>query len=97
MESPKRKRVGPGPSYKRIYLVAPRQPDNVWIMMGTVKLLGAKTIMPNAALATLIALTPPDVSVEYIFGDENIVPIDLETKPVVLVLRPHIPLVGRQT
>jgi radical SAM superfamily enzyme YgiQ (UPF0313 family) len=43
-------------------------------MQGTVDLFGASTLMPNAALATLMALTPDDVSVEYVLCDENVGP-----------------------
>jgi len=46
-------------------------------MQGTADILGAKTLMPNSALATLMALTPEGVSVEYRLADENITPIDL--------------------
>jgi len=70
------KRYGPGNQFLRIYLVAPRHPDNIWCMQMTVDLFGAKALMPNAALATLMALTPPEVSVEYVLADENISPID---------------------
>ena len=72
----KTKRYGRGKHFKRIFLVAPRHPDNFWIMQGTVDLLGAKTLMPNAALATLMALTPPEVNVEYVLCDENVSTLD---------------------
>jgi len=72
------KRYGNGPEYKRIYLVAPRHPENFWSMQGMVNILGAKTLMPNAALATLMALTPDDVSVEYLLADENVSKVDTE-------------------
>lgn len=72
----KMKRFGTGDHYKRIYLVAPKHPENFWSMQGTVNLLGAKTLMPNAALATLMAMTPSDLSVEYILCDENISELD---------------------
>lgn len=55
----KTKRYGSGDRFKRIYLVAPKHPENFWSMQGTVNLLGAKTLMPNAALATLMALATP--------------------------------------
>jgi len=64
---------------KRIFLVAPRHPDNFWSMQGTVNLLGAKTLMPNAALATLMALTPPGIDVEYVLCDENVATLDWNT------------------
>ena len=66
------KRYGTGEHHKRIYLVAPRHLENFWSMQGTVELLGAKTLMPNAALATLMALTPPGIDVEYVLCDENV-------------------------
>ncbi len=68
----KTKRYGSGKHFKRIYLIAPKHPENFWSMQGTVNILGAKTLMPNAALATLMALTPSDVNVEYVLCDENI-------------------------
>jgi radical SAM superfamily enzyme YgiQ (UPF0313 family) len=45
-------------------------------MQGAVDIIGAKTLMPNAALATLIALTDDDIDVEYILCDENVSTID---------------------
>lgn len=70
------KRYGTGEHHKRIYLVAPRHLENFWSMQGTVELLGAKTLMPNAALATLMALTPPGIDVEYVLCDENVSSLD---------------------
>lgn len=70
------KRYGRGNPCKRIYLVAPRHPDNFWSMQGTVELLGARTLMPNAALATLMALTPPGINLEYVLCDENVSELD---------------------
>jgi len=72
----KTKRYGSENHFKRIYLVAPRHPDNFWSMQGTVELLGAKTLMPNAALATLMALTTPGIDVEYVLCDENVSALD---------------------
>jgi radical SAM superfamily enzyme YgiQ (UPF0313 family) len=46
-------------------------------MKGTLDIAGKhKTLMPNAALLTLIALTPDDANIEYTFCDENIKQID---------------------
>ena len=53
------KRYGTGKHPKRIYLVAPRHPRTFWSMQGTVDLFGATTLMPNAALATLMRSTEP--------------------------------------
>lgn len=72
MAAVRTRRYGSGGRFRRIYLVAPRTPENVWSLQGTVEALGAKTLMPNSALATLMALTPPDVSVEYVLCDENV-------------------------
>jgi radical SAM superfamily enzyme YgiQ (UPF0313 family) len=70
------KRFGPGPNRRRIYLIAPRHPESFWSMQGTVDLFGAKTLVPNAALATLMALTPADADVEYALCDENVSTVD---------------------
>jgi len=60
-----------------IYLIAPRTPDNFWSMKSSVKALRTKSLMPNSALATLVALTPEDINVEYKYCDENVSKIDL--------------------
>ncbi len=66
---------------KRIYLINPKSPENFWAMQGAIDIVGKhKTLMPNSALLTLIALTPPDLTIEYIFCDENIKNIDWEMK-----------------
>jgi radical SAM superfamily enzyme YgiQ (UPF0313 family) len=59
-----------------IYLISPRTPDNFWSMKSSVKAVGAKSIMPNSALATLIALTPKNINVKYKYCDENVSEID---------------------
>ncbi|MDY6792965.1 MAG: radical SAM protein [Thermodesulfobacteriota bacterium] len=61
-----------------VYLISPRTPDNFWSMKSSVKALRTKNLMPNSALATLIALTPEDMNVEYRYCDENVSPIDLD-------------------
>ncbi len=60
----------------RIYLVNPKNPENFWTMQSSVDAVGVKTLMPNAAFATLIALTPDEIDIEYIYCDENISNID---------------------
>jgi len=72
------KHCGLAEHYRRVHLVAPRHPESFWSLQGTVDLMGAKTIVPNSALATLIALTPSDVGVEFVLGDENVSAIDLD-------------------
>ena len=57
---------------RRVLLVAPRHPPSFWTMQGTVELFGARTLMPNPALATLVALTPPRARVEYRLCEENV-------------------------
>ena len=59
-----------------IYLVSPKNPDNFWTMQSSVDAVGVKTLMPNAALATLVSLTPEDVSITYRYCDENVSRID---------------------
>jgi radical SAM superfamily enzyme YgiQ (UPF0313 family) len=63
----------------RIYLINPRNADNFWTMQSSVGAVGCKTLMPNCALATLAALTPKDLDVEYVYCDENVSNLDLET------------------
>ncbi len=84
MPAARTKRYGHGQQPRRIHLVAPRHPESFWSMQGTVDMFGAKTLMPNAALATLMALTPPEVAVEYSLSDENTGPLDWE-RPADLV------------
>ncbi len=58
---------------KRIYLVNPKCPENFWAMQGSIDIVGKhKALMPNAALLTLISLSPPDLDIEYIYCDENV-------------------------
>jgi radical SAM superfamily enzyme YgiQ (UPF0313 family) len=62
----------------RIYLINPKNADNFWTMQSSVEAVGCKTLMPNAALATLVGLTPGDVDVEYAYCDENVSRLDLD-------------------
>ena len=64
---------------RRIYLINPLTPENFWAMQGTLDIVGKhKTLMPNAALLTLAALTPPELAIEYVFCDENLAPARLD-------------------
>jgi len=72
------KRYGPAP-WRRVLLVAPRHPDNFWCLEGMVELMGARALVPNPALPTLMALTPAGLGVEYRLQDENVGPLDLDT------------------
>lgn len=66
-----------GMKKKRIYLINPKSPDYFWAMRGALDIVGKnKTLMPSMALLTLIALTPKDLEIEYVFCDENIAPLD---------------------
>ncbi len=82
----KTRRYGSGSDIKKIYLVAPKHPRNFWSMQGTADVLGAKTLMPNAALATLMALTPADVTIDYTLADENITPAATQTECDLVVI-----------
>ncbi|RUA03474.1 MAG: hypothetical protein DSY89_00670 [Deltaproteobacteria bacterium] len=62
----------------QIYLIAPRTPDSFWNMQGTLDAVGVKALMPSVALSTLISLTPPEVTVQYHYCDENVSTIDWE-------------------
>ena len=64
---------------KRIHLVSPRSPRNFWDMRGTVEAVGARSLMPSPALATLVALTPPELRGEivYSYTDEHLEAVDL--------------------
>jgi radical SAM superfamily enzyme YgiQ (UPF0313 family) len=79
------RRFGTAPR-RRILLVNPATGENIWTMVGTARLLGRKAIMPCSALATLVALTPQDVSVEYLLCDENVgkIPWDIRCDLVVV-------------
>ena len=63
---------------KRIHLISPRSPANFWDMRGTVEAVGARSLMPSPALATLVALTPEALrgEIEYIYTDEHLEPVD---------------------
>jgi radical SAM superfamily enzyme YgiQ (UPF0313 family) len=63
----------------RVYLINPRNADDFWTMQSSVGAVGCKTLMPNCALATLVALTPKDLDVEYVYCDENVSDLDPET------------------
>ncbi len=65
---------------RTVYLVAPRNPDSFWCMASSVKAVGARALMPNSALATLLALTPPDLGIDFRFCDENISGLDPDMK-----------------
>ena len=67
------------PQKKRIYLINPKTPENFWAMQGALDIVGPhKTLMPNAALLTLVSLTPPGMDIEYVFCDENLGPARLD-------------------
>ena len=78
MNCSKYKQYGSKKDSRTIYLIAPKHPDNFWSMQGTADILGAKTLMPNSALATLMALTPVGINVQYALADENVTAIDFD-------------------
>ena len=51
---------------KIIYCVAPKHPNNVWTLERLVYTMKKSTLMPNAAIATLIALTPKKLNIEFV-------------------------------
>jgi radical SAM superfamily enzyme YgiQ (UPF0313 family) len=63
---------------KKIYFINPANPDNFWTMQSSVNAVGVKTLMPNNAFATLRALTPADLNIEYIYCDENVSEINFD-------------------
>ena len=65
-------------SKHRIYFINPLNPDNFWTMQSSVDAVGAKAMMPNNTLATLKALTPKELNIEYMYCDENISKIDFD-------------------
>jgi radical SAM superfamily enzyme YgiQ (UPF0313 family) len=70
--------IEPPQKIRTIYLITPRTPDNFWSMKSTVKAVKAKTLIPNSALATLVALTPNTIDINYKYCDENITKIDFD-------------------
>ena len=68
-----------GSCKKRIYLINPKTPENFWAMQGALDIVGKhKTLMPNADLLTLAALTPRDLHIGYELCDENLTPAKLD-------------------
>ncbi len=65
-----------GAQVKRVLLVSPRSPANFWDMRGTVQAVGARSLMPSPALATLVALTPTDLPIQYDYCDEHLDALD---------------------
>lgn len=61
-------------------MIYPLNPYNFWSMQSSVDAVGVRTLMPNNALATLMALTPKDINIEYLYCDENISKIDFNMK-----------------
>ncbi len=61
----------------RILLVNPRHTLSFWSLSGASPVTRRPGLMPPIALATLAALTPPDIEVEIV--DETIQPIDFDT------------------
>jgi radical SAM superfamily enzyme YgiQ (UPF0313 family) len=74
----RKKKFAKDRSQRRIYFINPFTPDNFWTMKSSVKAVGVKALMPNNAVATLIALTPKDLDIEYVYCDENVSKIDFD-------------------
>jgi radical SAM superfamily enzyme YgiQ (UPF0313 family) len=59
-----------------ILLVCPRFPDSLWNFHGIHELVGVDSAQSPIGLATIAALTPPEIEVSLL--DENIDPIDFD-------------------
>jgi len=59
-----------------VLLVCPRFPDSLWNLQGIHKLVGVASAQSPIGLATIAALTPPEIDVSIV--DENVEPIDYE-------------------
>ena len=60
-----------------ILFICPRFPDSLWNFRGIHKLVGVESAQSPLGLATIAALTPPEIDVSLV--DENIDSIDFET------------------
>jgi len=59
----------------RVLLVNPGSSRSIWSLDGVPGFFGARALMPNPALATLAALTPPGADVQYTLCDEAVGPV----------------------
>jgi hypothetical protein len=57
-----------------IVLVSPRNPRSFWTFDGSLLVLGKPCVLPNLALPTIAALTPPPHTIELM--DENVEAVD---------------------
>jgi radical SAM superfamily enzyme YgiQ (UPF0313 family) len=57
-----------------IVLVSPRNPRSFWTLDGSLPVLGKPCVLPNLALPTIAALTPPPHTIELL--DENVEAVD---------------------
>jgi len=60
-----------------ILFVCPRFPDSLWNFQGIHKLVGVDSSQSPLGLATIAALTPPEIEVSLL--DENVETVDFET------------------
>jgi radical SAM superfamily enzyme YgiQ (UPF0313 family) len=68
----------------KILFVNPRFPKSLWGFQGITDLVGIRSGQAPLGLATVAALTPPDIAVEL--QDENCRPIDLDTDAEVVAV-----------
>ncbi|MFQ5657827.1 MAG: DUF4070 domain-containing protein [Candidatus Methylomirabilales bacterium] len=61
----------------KILFVNPRFPNSLWGFQGIAELVGVRCGQAPLGLATVAAMTPPDIEVEL--RDENCNPVDLDT------------------
>jgi radical SAM superfamily enzyme YgiQ (UPF0313 family) len=68
----------------KILFVNPRFPSSLWGFQGIAELIGVRSGQAPLGLATVAAMTPPDIAVDL--QDENCRPIDLDTDADVVAI-----------
>lgn len=68
----------------KVLFVNPRFPNSLWSFQGIADLVGVRCGQAPLGLATVAALTPPDIAVEL--QDENSGPVDLDTDADVVAI-----------
>ncbi|HEU5394955.1 MAG TPA: radical SAM protein, partial [Candidatus Methylomirabilis sp.] len=69
---------------KKVLFVNPRFPNSLWGFQGIAELVGVRSGQAPLGLATVAALTPPEVGVDL--QDENCGPVDLDTDADVVAI-----------
>ncbi|MGH7394289.1 MAG: B12-binding domain-containing radical SAM protein, partial [Candidatus Methylomirabilales bacterium] len=71
-------------SYKKILFVNPRFPSSLWGFQGIAELVGVRSGQAPLGLATVAAMTPPNIEVDL--QDENCNPVPLDTDADVVAI-----------